>query len=159
MVWDQQSWIDECAQCVGTDQHSPTVGGGGGFDHSRGQGPMNGLGLVDASCCSSPWGEGAAGDDKMIDSTPLQDCRDAGCFELPSPATLPSHGSHSSSRFDDSLSTPATSLGGGGEANNLDLDGLLTGLDESTIQDIVSFASLFAVFPTNLRSSSFCETS
>ncbi|GAA5904861.1 C2H2-type zinc finger protein [Sporobolomyces salmoneus] len=124
-TWEQ-IWLDDCAQCVGGDQHPQQQPGGGG----------GGLELVDSSCCSTPWLEGH---EQMMDS--FADCRNAGCFELPSPALQPSHASGSST---DSLSTLATSVEGGGsmmkgtESNHVDLDGLLTGLDDSTIQDILN---------------------
>lgn len=123
--WEQMM-LDDCAQCV---------------DHGQQGASTNGLGLVDSSCCSTPWLEG---EESMMDA--FTDCRTAGCFDLPSPSTLPTDTSHASGSSTDSLSTLATSNGEakGHEGNSVDLDGLLDGLDESTIQDIVSpFDTLF----------------
>ncbi|GAA6006327.1 hypothetical protein JCM11491_004915 [Sporobolomyces phaffii] len=145
--WEQML-LDDCAQCIGDQFHagsgSETLPAGGQHgDGTQGVDGPHGLGLVDASCCSTPWLEG--GDAAMLDS--FADCRSAGCFELPSPApTIPSHTSHGSGSSTDSLSTLATSIGGegagggpkGSDSTCVDLDGLLTGLDESTIQDILN---------------------
>lgn len=121
--WEQMM-LDDCAQCV---------------DHLQQNDTTNGLGLVDASCCSTPWLGGGEG--SMIEA--FSDCRTAGCFDLPSPATLETDSSHASGSSTDSLSTLATTNGDakGQEGISVDLDGLLDGLDESTIQDIVSSQS------------------
>lgn len=128
--WDH-TWLDDCAQCVG-DHHrapppsQPPLGAIALEPHH--DVTANGLGLVDdASCCSTPWLDHS-------DAAMFEDCRNAGCFDLPPES------SHASTSSIDSLSTLATSIEGplqGNEAHSVDLDGLLTGLDNSTIQDIV----------------------
>ncbi|GAA5853353.1 hypothetical protein JCM3766R1_006948 [Sporobolomyces carnicolor] len=129
--WDH-TWLDDCAQCVG-DHHrapppsQPPLGAIALEPHH--DVTANGLGLVDdASCCSTPWLDHS-------DAAMFEDCRNAGCFDLPPES------SHASTSSIDSLSTLATSIEGplqGNEAHSVDLDGLLTGLDNSTIQDILN---------------------
>ncbi|GAA5875352.1 hypothetical protein JCM16303_000593 [Sporobolomyces ruberrimus] len=132
-----QSWeqmlLDDCAQCVG-DHYQQHQGGGGPICDDA----MNGLGLVDSSCCSTPWLDE---DGSVID--PFSDCRNAGCFDLPSPGSaLPIQDSHASgSGSSTSFSAIATPAEGGEPSRNppnVDLDGLLTGLDDRTIQDILN---------------------
>ncbi|GAA5992800.1 hypothetical protein JCM5350_002272 [Sporobolomyces pararoseus] len=127
--WEQMMFLDDCAQCVGDHQASGSMEG------------MNGLGIVDTSCCSTPW------TDEMMES--LEDCRSAGCFDsastLPTQSNLPCRTPMS----DNIQNSPVVTAGGGGggghlgetegtEVNKVDFDSLLTGLDDSTIQDILN---------------------
>ncbi|GAA5931805.1 uncharacterized protein JCM15063_001572 [Sporobolomyces koalae] len=117
--WEQMM-LDDCAQCVG-DGHQPQQ------DERD-----TGLGLFDAACCSTPWLETAG-----PSANSVSDCHDAGCFEFPSASTTPLLSSPSSR---ESISTLATTIGSNKplDPNPVDLDGLLTGLDDSTIQDILN---------------------
>ncbi|GAA5947197.1 hypothetical protein JCM3765_001569 [Sporobolomyces pararoseus] len=125
----EQLWLDDCAQCVGDHQHPSATGAMEG---------TNGLGLVDTSCCSTPW------TDEMMDS--LEDCRTAGCFD--SISTLPTPSDHHSRTTISANGQNSIAAGGGEgvrlgetkgpETNNVDFDSLLTGLDDSTIQDILN---------------------
>ncbi|GAA5896503.1 hypothetical protein JCM5296_000685 [Sporobolomyces johnsonii] len=117
--WEQMM-LDDCAQCL------------------EQQGSSTGLGLIDASCCSTSWLDNGGG---IVD--PFADCRTAGCFDPGLEGGQPQDDCPQcadSSSGGDSSSTPATSLleAPSTDPSMPDLDRLLQGLDESAIQDILN---------------------
>ncbi|GAA6062471.1 hypothetical protein JCM10212_000006 [Sporobolomyces blumeae] len=117
--WDQMM-LDDCAECI----ESSTTGG---------------LELGDGSCCSTPWLDDAG----SSIGDPFADCRSAGCFDLDPDAAaglVPRTASQASLTDADASSTTATlsTPTNATSASSVDLDGLLHGLDDATIQNILN---------------------